>query len=116
MSANFEEKLYIDSTEDIMLLSEKVQLFAQQHGWEGDLVTFELALAAQDKNILDYTRSYFEATQYMNENHNPFQTPTKGNLIMWDKTPDGDGWGLINYENFCVVEINKQEENAPPIT
>jgi len=115
MSVNYEEKIYVESSEDITLLYEKVQIFAKERGWSGEVVTFVEAFASQEKNILDYNSGYFEANKYMNENHNPFlELHSDGSEIAWRATPDHDGWGLID-PNKYILRVKEQDENTSPI-
>lgn len=115
MSAKYEEKIYVDSSEDIMLLYEKVQVFAQEQGWSGEVVTFSEAFASRDKNIMDYLGSYSEANKYMNENHNPFlKFHSDGSKIVWMETPESDKWGLLDPDKYLMV-VKEQGKKIAPI-
>ena len=109
MSANFKEKIYVQvEGEDLMPLFEKVQLFAQAHGWQGQVITLEQAMMAQEWNIVDYCDAMGDATAFMNEHHLPAQEESK--KLIWGKNQECNGGGVVNVASKEMEIVNKQED------
>jgi len=120
--------------DDPMLLGEKVQQYAQGHGWDGQIVTLEQALGVEEKNISDYLQSFQAAERFMND-----MIGSAGGLMgsadkgrVWKSNSAGNQWGLVDADsdnpfneeeqeinvsglNLNQEEINEQEEKEEPI-
>ena len=115
MNANFEVKTYVTCEDDPMLLPERVQLFAKDHGWNQTPMTLEDALGNQEGNIVAYTQLYGEAVAFMNQQHLPPPDPEGEERLEWAQNADGTEWGLCSSQQ-SLGATNKQESDTPPIS